>query len=91
VKQARVKAAGFNNPLLSGYGLLVFLLMLVFSLSASNVKADFYEAGLMAYVQGDYNRAEQAFRLAVKEGHGGAEHMLMRIFSEHKTQTKNAE
>jgi len=51
---------------------------------AMTAQADAYEDGLMAYAVGNFVKAGEAFTQAADEGNVGAEHMLMRLFSENK-------
>lgn len=51
---------------------------------AMTAQADAYEDGLMAYAVGNFAKAGEAFTQAADEGNLGAEHMLMRLFSENK-------
>jgi TPR repeat protein len=57
--------------------------------AAMTVQADAYEDGLMAYAIGNFAEAGQAFTQAADEGNAGAEHMLMRLFSENKIYAKD--
>ena len=57
--------------------------------AAMAVQADAYEDGLMAYAVGNFAGAGQAFTQAANEGNAGAEHMLMRLFSENKIYAKD--
>jgi hypothetical protein len=57
---------------------------MVLSAAAFNAQADLYEDGLMAYTVGNYSKAGQLFMDAAEAGNNGAEHMLMRLFSENK-------
>lgn len=57
--------------------------------AAMTAQADAYEDGLMAYAVGNFNEAGQAFMQAADEGNSGAEHMLMRLFSENKMYAKD--
>ncbi|MDT8383516.1 MAG: tetratricopeptide repeat protein [Gammaproteobacteria bacterium] len=59
--------------------------------AAMSVQADAYEDGLMAYAIGNYTEAQQAFAQAADAGNTGAEHMLMRLFSENKIYAKNVD
>jgi hypothetical protein len=54
-------------------------------------QADLYEDGLMAYAVGNYGEASQLFMDAAAQGNGGAEHMLMRLFSEGRVYAKDME
>lgn len=54
------------------------------SIVVMGAQADAYEDGLMAYAVGNYTDAGQAFMRAAEAGNNGAEHMLMRLFSENK-------
>lgn len=56
---------------------------------AFNAQADLYEDGLMAYAVGDYVEAGQLLMGAADSGNEGAEHMLMRLFSEGKLHAKD--
>jgi TPR repeat protein len=57
--------------------------------AAMTVQADAYEDGLMAYAVGNFDDAGHAFMQAADEGNTGAEHMLMRMFSENKIYAKD--
>lgn len=57
--------------------------------AAMTVQADAYEDGLMAYAVGNFSEAGAAFTQAADEGNVGAEHMLMRLFSENKLYAKD--
>lgn len=57
--------------------------------AAMTVQADAYEDGLMAYAVGNFTGAGEAFMQAADEGNVGAEHMLMRLFSENKIYAKD--
>ena len=59
--------------------------------AAMSVQADAYEDGLMAYAIGNFSAAGQAFAQAADAGNTGAEHMLMRLFSENKIYAKDME
>ena len=62
---------------------------LVLGAVAFNAQADSYEDGLMAYAVGNYAEAGQLLMSAAEEGNTGAEHMLMRLFSEGKLYAKD--
>ena len=49
-----------------------------------SVLADSYDDGLLAFAQGDYRSARQHFQSAAAAGDSGAQHMLMRMYSEGK-------
>ncbi len=51
--------------------------------------AEPYDDGLMAYATGNYTEAGKQFMAAAEQGSPGAEHMLMRLFSEGKLQANN--
>ena len=57
--------------------------------AAMAVQADAYEDGLMAYAVGNFAEAGQSLMQAADEGNAGAEHMLMRLFSENKIYAKD--
>lgn len=61
------------------------------SLSAvvMTAQADAYEDGLMAYAVGNFTEAGESFMRAADQGNAGAEHMLMRLFSENKIYAKD--
>ncbi len=61
---------------------------LILGMLAFNAQADLYEDGLLAYAVGDYTKAGQLFIKAANTGNNGAEHMLMRLYSEGKLDTK---
>ena len=46
--------------------------------------SSFYDDGLVAYSEGNYSAAVSLFKQAVKAGEAGADHMLMRLYSEGK-------
>ncbi|MEE8378771.1 MAG: tetratricopeptide repeat protein [Gammaproteobacteria bacterium] len=54
---------------------------------ALTAHADSYDDGLMAYTSGNFTKASQYFMTAAEQGSSGAEHMLMRLFSEGKLQS----
>jgi len=56
---------------------------------ALSAQADSYDDGLMAYATGNYTEAGKQFMTAAEQGSPGAEHMLMRLFSEGKLQANN--
>jgi TPR repeat protein len=62
---------------------------LTLSSMAFNVQADLYDDGLMAYTMGHYTQAGQLFIDAAEAGNPGAEHMLMRLFSEGRLYAEN--
>lgn len=55
---------------------------IVLSAAAFHVQAGTYEQGLIAYSAGNYVEAGQHLMIAAEKGAPGAEHMLMRLFSE---------
>jgi len=57
---------------------------LVLGASAFSAQADNYEDGLMAFAVGNFQEAGRLFMNSADEGNAGAEHMLMRLFSEGK-------
>ena len=57
--------------------------------AAMTVQADAYEDGLMAYAVGNFAKAGDSLMQAADEGNAGAEHMLMRMFSENKIYAKD--
>jgi hypothetical protein len=57
--------------------------------AAMTVQADAYEDGLMAYAVGNFDQAGESLMQAADEGNAGAEHMLMRLFSENKIYAKD--
>jgi TPR repeat protein len=59
------------------------MLVLLSAVVSFSALADNYEAGLVAYAQGDYQAAEQHFLSAAGQGDAGAKHMLMRLYTEH--------
>jgi TPR repeat protein len=61
-----------------------WFLGLLLSAAAFNAQADLYEDGLMAYAVGNFNKAGELFMAAAEAGNDGAEHMLMRLFSENR-------
>ncbi len=58
---------------------------------AFSAHADSYDDGLVAYAVGNYAKAGQYFITAAVQDSPGAEHMLMRLFTEGKLQTSNLE
>ncbi len=54
---------------------------------ALSAQADSYDDGLMAYAVGNFAEAGQQFMIAAEQGSSGAEHMLMRLFTEGKLHT----
>lgn len=62
---------------------------LILSAAAFNAQADAYEDGLMAFAIGNYAEAGQHLMSAAEGGNTGAEHMLMRMFSEGKLFAKD--
>ncbi len=65
------------------------LIGLILGAITLNVQADSYDDGLMAYATGDYEDAGLHLMSAAEEGSPGAEHMLMRLFTEGKLKTNN--
>ncbi len=61
------------------------------AVAAMSAQADAYEDGLMAYAVGNYESAGQAFMRAAEMDNPGAEHMLMRLFSENKIYAKDVD
>jgi len=57
--------------------------------SAFTAQADSYEDGLMAFAVGNFQDAARLFMESAEEGNSGAEHMLMRLFSEGKLYSSN--
>ncbi len=57
---------------------------LIFCAIAFSAQAEPYDDGLAAYTNGDYAKAGQQFMAAAELGSPGAEHMLMRLFTEGK-------
>ena len=55
---------------------------LAFGAVSFGAQADVYDDGLMAYAVGNYAKAGELFMGAAETGNAGAEHMLMRMFSE---------
>ena len=62
---------------------------LMFSAAAFSAQAEPYDDGLVAYTNGDYAKAGQQFMAAAELGSPGAEHMLMRLFTEGKLHAAN--
>lgn len=60
---------------------------------ALHAHADSYEDGLMAYTTGNFGKAGEHLMMAADNGDTGAEHLLMRLFSEGhlKAQNQNKE
>jgi TPR repeat protein len=56
---------------------------------STSTQAELYDDGLMAYTQGNFAQAGQHFIAAAEQGSPGAEHMLMRLFTEGKLTAKN--
>ncbi len=56
-----------------------------------SAQANSYEDGLMAYAVGNYAKAGQHLMTAADNGNTGAEHMLMRLFSEGKLLAVNTD
>jgi len=61
-----------------------FLAAVVLGACAFNAQANHYEDGLMAYAVGNFAEAGNLLMSAAEQGNSGAEHMLMRMFSEGK-------
>jgi TPR repeat protein len=59
---------------------------LIFTTVTFSAQAESYDDGLVAYTNGDYAKAGQQFMAAAEQGSPGAEHMLMRLFTEGKLQ-----
>jgi hypothetical protein len=59
---------------------------LVLSSIVFNAQAELYDDGLMAYTSGNFVKAGELFMAAAEKGSPGAEHMLMRLFTEGKLQ-----
>lgn len=68
-----------------------FLAALVLGTCALNAQANLYEDGLMAYAVGNFTEAGNLLMSAAEQGNTGAEHMLMRLFSEGKLYAANLE
>jgi hypothetical protein len=64
---------------------------LAFSFCAVTAQADLYDDGLMAYTVGNYDEASRLLMEAAEQGNGGAEHMLMRLYSEGRVFAQNME
>ena len=62
---------------------------LVLGVVSVGAQADLYEDGLMAYAVGNYSDAGKLLMGAADAGNEGAEHMLMRLFSEGKLVAKD--
>lgn len=58
------------------------LLGIMLGTLALNTQADPYEDGLMAYTVGNFDKAGQLLMKAADQGDNGAEHLLMRLYSE---------
>lgn len=67
------------------------LAALVLGACAFNAHANQYEDGLMAYAVGNFAEAGNLLMSAAEQGDAGAEHMLMRMFSEGKLFSANLE
>ena len=81
-----------NNNGTSSYKLNVWKKLLIgLSLGAAAMaaQADAYEDGLMAYAVGNFAKAGDYLMQSADEGNTGAEHMLMRMFSENKIYAKD--
>ena len=59
---------------------------LVLSTVLFNAQAELYDDGLMAYTSGNFTKAGELFMAAAEKSSPGAEHMLMRLFTEGKLQ-----
>lgn len=73
-----------SHPIATSRMLVLLLVMVLLTMVSFTAVADHYEAGLVAYAQGDYPTAEQQFLSAAAQGDAGAKHMLMRLYTEHK-------
>lgn len=62
---------------------------LILGTGAINAQADSYDDGLMAFAVGNFQEAGQLFMDAAEQGNRGAEHMLMRLFTEGKLYSSN--
>lgn len=60
------------------------LAALVLGTCSLNAQANLYEDGLMAYAVGNFAESGDLLMRAAEQGNTGAEHMLMRMFSEGK-------
>ncbi|MGD8566755.1 MAG: tetratricopeptide repeat protein [Gammaproteobacteria bacterium] len=69
------------NPIITSRVFVLILAVVSFTALADN-----YEAGLVAFAQGDYQTAEQHFLSAAEQGDAGAKHMLMRLYTEHNAE-----
>ena len=68
-----------------------FFAALVLGACTFNAQANLYEDGLMAYAVGNFIEAGSLLMSAAEQGDAGAEHMLMRMFSEGKLYAANLE
>ena len=75
-----------NNRIILAAFVISVLSMTFFAISAAfaNETDDGYETGLVAYSQGNFAKAAENFRRAAEAGDAGAQHMLMRMYSEGK-------
>jgi TPR repeat protein len=64
---------------------------LILGACSLSAQASLYEDGLMAYAVGNFEKAGSLFMQAADKGDAGAEHMLMRMFSEGKLYAANPE
>ena len=81
-----MKQSATNTPL---FYVRTLLCGLALSATALSVQADSYDDGLMAYAVGQYIEAGKHFIVSANKGNAGAEHMLMRLYSENKLSAKN--
>lgn len=68
-----------------------FFAALILGTCSINAQATLYEDGLMAYAVGNFAEAGSLLMSAAEQGDAGAEHMLMRMFSEGKLYAANLE
>lgn len=67
------------------------LCSLILTGAISTAQADTYDDGLMAFAIGNFQEAGRLFTKAAHDGHAGAEHMLMRLYSEGKLYAANGD
>lgn len=67
------------------------LVGVLFGTLAFHAQADSYEEGLIAYTTGNFGEAGQHLMTAAESGIPGAEHLLMRMFSEGHLTAQNQE
>lgn len=77
-----------NHPI---HTLRTALVGIMLGTAAFHAQASSYEEGLIAYSTGNFAAASQHLMIAADQGNSGAEHLLMRLFSEGHLAAQNQE